>query len=66
MQKKFPSAERFVLCVPAVAIGTDVHIMEKYFSILYTAVAVLKIDAPLANSLDFCPTQNDAGFKSVG
>jgi hypothetical protein len=65
MQKEFPSAKRFVLCVPAVAIGTDMNIMEKYFSILYTTVTVLKIDSSLTNSLDFCPAQNDTGFKSV-
>ncbi|SVB84670.1 uncharacterized protein METZ01_LOCUS237524 [marine metagenome] len=66
MQKQFPPAERFVLCVPAVTIRTDVHIVEEYFPILYTAVAVLEVNATLTNSLDLCPEQNDAGFKSIG
>src|SRR6516162_8249382 len=65
VQQQLAPADRLVVGVAAMAVGTDVDVVEKYLAVLDAREAVAKVDATFANRLDLGPQEGDAGFECV-
>ncbi len=63
MEQEFPSAERLMIRKVAVAIRTDVAMMEKDLSLFHTGITVLQVHAPISQGLDLRALEHDARLE---
>src|SRR5262245_54233079 len=65
MQQQLATAQRLVLRVSPVAVGTDVHVVEEHFAVLKPREAVAQVDPTFADRLDLGPEQDDACLERL-
>jgi hypothetical protein len=63
MEQEFPSTERLMIRKVAVAIRTDVAMVEKDLSLSHTGITVLQVHAPISQGLDLRALEHDARFE---
>jgi len=63
VEKQFPGAERFVIHDVAVAVGTDVAMVEKDLPVPHAGVTILQVHAPISQGLDLRALEHDARFE---
>jgi hypothetical protein len=63
VEEQFPSTERLVIHDVAVAIGTDVAVVEKDLTALHAGVAILQVHAPLSQGFDLRTLEHDARLE---
>lgn len=59
MKKQLPRSEGFVIHHVAVAVGTDVAVVEEGLSALHSGIAVLQIHMPFSDGLDLGPLEHN-------
>jgi hypothetical protein len=63
VEKQFPSTERLVIHDVAVAVGTDVAVVEKDLGALHAGVTILKVHTPFSQGFDLRTPEHDARFE---
>ncbi len=63
MEQEFPSTERLMIRKVAVAIRTDVAMVEKDLSLSHAGITVLQVHAPISQGLDLRALEHDARLE---
>jgi len=63
MEQEFPGTERLMIRKVAVAIRTDVAMVEKDLSLSHTGITVLQVHAPISQGLDLRALEHDARLE---
>ena len=63
VQQQLPRAERLMVHDITVAVWTDVAMVQENLSVIDRRIAVLEIDATVAERFDLGPSQHDTGFQ---
>jgi len=59
VEEQFPSTERLVIHDVAVAVGSDVAVVEEDLSALHTGITILEVHAPFSDGFDLGPLEHD-------
>ena len=65
VEEQFPGAKRLVIREVAVAIGTDVAMVEKDLALSHAGVTILQVHAPLAQRFDLRALEHNARFELI-
>src|ERR1051326_6076323 len=65
MQQQLSPPQRFVVRVPAMAVGADVHVVEKDLAVFHPREAVAQVDAAFAVCFYFGAEQNEARLEAL-
>src|SRR6266850_1934477 len=63
VEEQFPSTERLVIHDVAVAVGTDVAVVEKDLAVLHAGVTILQVHTPLSQGFDLRTLEYDARLE---
>lgn len=63
VEKQFPGTERFVIHDVAVAVGTDMAVVEKDLAVLHAGITILQVHAPIAQGFDLRTLEHDARLE---
>jgi len=63
VEEQFPRSEGVVIHDVAVAVGTDVAVVEEGLSALHTGVTVLEVHAAFSDGFDLGPLEHDARLE---
>ena len=63
VEEQFPGTKRLVIHDVAMAVGTNVAMMEKDLSLPYAGIAILQVHPPLSQGFDLRTLEYDARFE---
>ena len=63
VEEQFPGTEGLVIHDVAVAVGTDVTVVEKDLTLPHAGVTILQVHAPISQGLDLRALEHDASFE---
>src|SRR5262245_2102638 len=63
MKEQFPWSKGVVIRDVAVAVGTDMAMVEESLGTFHTGVTILEVHAPLSDGLDLGPLKHDARLE---